>query len=279
MDFVWDRKCFGESMRFVHLTDLHVVARSKPPLYALDPAERLRLAVADIIARHGADSAAPATFVLVTGDLVHDGGAEEYSTLHEALAPLPMPVFLTLGNHDERSLFRSAFPSHPVDSHGFIQFAVDAGPCRVLALDTHVPGRPHGELCRDRLGWLAEELDGGSQPVILALHHPPVAIGLTLMDGIRLRDSEALWTVLEPHRARIRHLLFGHTHRPIAGSWRGIPFSNGYGLSHQIALDFALKDGVRGSHEPPTYALVELTETDVVVHSHNFLDRTATFLL
>lgn len=266
-------------MRFVHLTDLHVIAAERGALYGIDPVARLQAAISDINLRHGPGSAAQAAFVLITGDLVHDGTESDYQTLREALRMLALPLWMTLGNHDDRPRFRSTFPGHPVDPSGYVQFALSAGSSRVLVLDTHVPGCPHGELSPPQLAWLSERLAEDQAPVLLALHHPPVAIGLGLLDRIRLRQEDELWQVLAPHRTRIRHLLFGHTHRLMAGSWRGIPFSNGNAMGHQVALDFALQDGVRGSREPPTYAVVQLDESDVVVHFHNFLDRTADFLL
>ena len=45
------------------------------------------------------------------------------------------------------------------------------------------------------------------------------------------------------------------------------------------ALDFNMVGKVPGSHEPPAYAVV-LAERDLtVVHFHDFLDKTGTFVL
>jgi 3',5'-cyclic-AMP phosphodiesterase len=262
---------------FLHLTDTHLVGPGQR-LYGLDPAERLRAAVADILRRHGPGGAAPAAFALLTGDLVHHADAASYVLLREILAPLPMPVHMLLGNHDDRALFRAAFPEAPVDAAGFVQgaFATLAG--RFLLLDTHEPGTAAGGLCARRLGWLAERLaEAPATPVFLALHHPPVRSGIVGMDRIPLRDADALWRVLAPHRARIRHVFHGHLHRPFGGSWHGIPFSSLRGTGHQVALDLAERTTVPGSHEPPAYALVRVTESEVVVHTHDFLDATAGF--
>jgi 3',5'-cyclic AMP phosphodiesterase CpdA len=268
-----------EPFSFLHLTDPHLVPAGQR-LYGLDPAERLRAAVADIVARHGPNGPAPAAFALLTGDLAHHGSSEPYALLREILAPLPMPVHLLLGNHDDRAAFRAAFPEVPVDRHGFVQSAFATPVGRFLLLDTHEPGTAAGVLCARRLAWLAERLaEAGDAPVFLALHHPPARSGIAGMDRIPLRDAEALWEVLAPHRARIRHMFHGHLHRPFAGSWRGIPFSSLRGTSHQVALDLAERTTVPGSHEPPAYALVRASAEEVVVHTHDFLDATAAFEL
>jgi len=71
------------------------------------------------------------------------------------------------------------------------------------------------------------------------------------MDEIRLIDSEP-FADLVVGRPNIKHLFFGHLHRPLSGSWRGIPFSNVLGTNHQVELSFT-KVGlvpVATSHRP-----------------------------
>ncbi len=131
-----------------------------------------------------------------------------------------------------------------------------------------------------RLGWLADRLgEGGAaaRPVLLFMHHPPAASGIAGMDVIPLLDTAALWEVLAPHRARVRHLFHGHLHRPFSGSWRGVPFSSLRGTSHQVALDLSGRSTVPGSQEPPAYALVRIGADEVAVHVHDYLDATGTF--
>ena len=256
---------------FLHLTDPHL----PPPnglLFGLDPAPRLASAIADIAARHAAGSAAPAVFVVLTGDLSRDGEPDAYARLRAMLAGLPCPAHLLLGNHDDRAAFRAAFPTAPVDPHGFVQqaLATPAGLC--LMLDTHEPGRPEGHLCPLRLGWLAERLAEGDGDVLLFLHHPPMPVGIPGMDAIGLVQAEALWQVLRPHRTRIRQMFHGHLHRPIAGSWRGIPLSSLRGTAFQVPLGFTPGGIVPDGREPPCYAVVRVSADAVVVHTHEVVD-------
>jgi 3',5'-cyclic AMP phosphodiesterase CpdA len=263
---------------FIHLTDTHLVAPGQR-LYGLDPIERLELAVADIARRHGPGSALPASFAVITGDLTHYGDPESYQALGAALDRLPFPAHLLIGNHDDRAGFRAAFPAAAVDAAGFVQWALDADGMRLIALDTHTPAGHHGELCQTRLAWLAARLAEGNAPVLLFLHHAPLPVGIVAMDTLVLRQADALWDVLAPHRARLRHIFFGHLHRPISGSWRGIPLSTLRGTAHQVALDFLPRTNVPGSHEPPAYAVVLADAANLVIHSHDYLDRSGTFIL
>jgi hypothetical protein len=100
------------------------------------------------------------------------------------------------------------------------------------------------------------------------MHHPPFAVGIPSMDQYALHNPETFWSVIAPHRARIRHLLFGHLHRPIGGSWHGIPFSCTAAPNHQIALDLATLRGdqVPGCREPAGYSVILIDDERVVVH-------------
>src|SRR5205085_11740092 len=93
--------------------------------------------------------------VVITGDLVDRGEPDEYDHLRRLIAPLRMPVFVIPGNHDARAPLRAAFGADGyLGSDGFIQYAVEDYALRLVALDTLVAGKQHGELCADPLAWL-----------------------------------------------------------------------------------------------------------------------------
>lgn len=258
--------------KFLHLTDTHLV----PPgqlLYGSDPQRRLQAAVRSMAAEH-----ADAAFCIVTGDLAHLGEPLAYAALQDALTSLPMPVHLMIGNHDDRAAFCRQFPAAPLDEAGFVQQALPFAQGLLLMLDTHEPGVSHGVYCPSRCHWLAGRLrDSGDAPVWIAMHHPPFDVGLPSMDAIGLRDAAAFAEVLAPHRPRVRHLFFGHVHRPISGSWRGVPFSTLRATNHQVALDLHRRDAISGCFEPPAYAVVLADAEQTLVHSHDFLDDSRRF--
>ena len=70
-----------------------------------------------------------------------------------------MPVFVIPGNHDSRDLLRAAFGADGyLPKDGFLQYAIEDYPVRLVALDTHIPGEGGGELCDERLAWLDRTL-------------------------------------------------------------------------------------------------------------------------
>ncbi|MGC1517314.1 MAG: phosphodiesterase [Azonexus sp.] len=254
-------------MKIVQLSDLHLTLPGAE-LFGSAPLARLELAIDRILENH-----ADADFCLLTGDLADAGGEAAYASLAEALRRLPMPAHLLPGNHDSRAALRRHFPQLANNDGGFMQAALATPGGYFLLLDTVEPGAPWGSYCIQRREWLAQQLAAaGDLPLYVAMHHPPLALGIPSMDQFALRDAEAFWSVIAPHRTRIRHLFFGHLHRPIGGSWRGIPFSCTSSPNHQVALDLTTVrgDDVPGCREPAGFAVI-LIETDSVVVHHQQL--------
>ena len=261
-------------MKIIHLTDPHFV---KPGmrLYGLDPRGRLDLAIASINSLH-----ADADLVAITGDLAHWGESEAYVELRDCLDALRVPYVPILGNHDDRRLFLELFPEALQDANGFIQGVRETSAGRLLFLDTNQPDTHMGWYCEQRMAWLAARLaEGGDAPVFLFVHHPPFDVGIGAMDRIGLVQRAQFAATLAPHMGRIRHLFFGHVHRPISGSWLGLPFSTLRATNHQVWLDFSADVDIPGSHEPPAYAVVLVDDERVVVHNHDFLDSSRKFSL
>ncbi|KEY57921.1 phosphodiesterase [Serratia sp. DD3] len=259
--------------KIIHITDTHLV-EANHLLYGLDPNQRLGRCIDSILQEH-----ADADLCVVTGDLTHAGHPQAYQQLAQQLSRLPMPVHPIIGNHDQRDLFREHFPHTPTDAHGFIQYRVDIGGFNALFLDTHAPGVSYGVFCEQRSQWLAEQLTRDPRPALLFMHHPPFAVGIPSMDNISLLDTVPFTSAIQPHLDRIRHIFFGHLHRPISGSWRGISFSTLRGTNHQVALDLRAQGKVPGSHEPAQYGVVLLSEEQITVHLHDFEDNSPRFWL
>jgi len=259
--------------KLIHLTDTHLVV---PPgrLYGLDPLARLAPAVEAINREH-----ADAKGVFVTGDLTHWGEEAAYRALREVLDRLAIPYYLAIGNHDARSPLRGVFPELVQDTHGFLQYAVaiESGIC--LVMDSVVEGSDIGLYDEERLDWLKEQLARhANSDIFLFLHHPPFEIGIKELDGMRIEEgADRMLRPLRRH-GRVRHLFFGHVHRPIAGSWNGIPISSLFGTNHQIRLNLS-DEKASGSLEPPQLGVVLIDSGSVVVHLHNYADDSPDYAL
>ena len=179
-----------------------------------------------------------------------------------------------MGNHDKREAFRRYFPGGSRDSSGFVQSVHAFDAATIVTLDTLNELTPDhaGLLCEKRLDFLEHALASApaNRPLLLFQHHPPFDSGLRYMDTIRLANPDAEWNAIARTR-KPDYLFMGHQHRPISGTWRGIPFHIQRALSHQVAFDLQMADHIPGSHELPDYSHVTVDAGQVVLHQCSFL--------
>ncbi|WP_347554245.1 phosphodiesterase [Robbsia sp. KACC 23696] len=247
---------------FVQLTDLHIRAPGVLAYRKVDTAVYLRQAVAHVLSLDPAPAA-----VVVTGDLVDKGSVEEYMHLQALLAPLPMPIYMLVGNHDGREGLRAVFDAPYLREGGaFVQYTADIGgndgsdgkptcsPVRLIALDTLEPGRSGGFLCAQRLDWFEAALeDARGLPVVVALHHPPFATGIGHMDEALLdAASSARLAEIVARHPNVERIIAGHLHREIHARFGGTIVSTAGSTAHQVCLD--LRDDAPSAFtmEPPT---------------------------
>lgn len=199
--------------------------------------------------------------LLATGDLIDRGDADSYRRLASAFAACPFPVHMALGNHDMRDTYNAQFPE-PAFVDGFLQYVVQAGPLRLIVLDTLEEGRHGGAFCEVRAQWLRDRLDEDSEtPTVIVQHHPPVEVGIEWMNT----HPEEPWVERLGRclagRPNIVAMLCGHVHRTIQTSWHGIPIAVCPSSAPQVALNLATIDPDTPDGrdmiiaDPPAYAL------------------------
>ncbi|MGD9616628.1 MAG: phosphodiesterase [Alphaproteobacteria bacterium] len=255
-------------MMIAQISDPHIVLPGALLYGRVDTAEFLSRAVAEL---NRLDP--PPNIVVVTGDLVDKGGTAEYDHLRSLLAPLAMPVFVIPGNHDSRETLRAAFGGDGyLPQDGFLQYAVEDYPVRLVALDTHIPGEGGGELCADRLAWLDRTLAAAPQrPTAVMMHHPPFATGIERMDRAGLRGSDGFAAVIARH-PQVERILCGHLHRAIERRFAGTVAGTAPSTAHQIRLDIRSGAPLRLMFEPPGYQLHLWRDGALVSHTAVFGD-------
>ncbi len=208
--------------------------------------------------------------LVITGDLTDRDDRREYALARELLSRLDIPVYLIPGNHDSSAGMRremADFYGMDHSQNGKIHYCVDIGSLRLIALDTHVPGQPGGEIGKAQLTWLQDVLDCTERPTLIALHHPPALTGIVPLDGIGLTDADALEETIAPYSNLVERLICGHVHRPIIAGFAGTTMTLAPGTGHQVALDLTEKPPAMFNFEPPAYFLHHHTQnTGVVTH-------------
>jgi 3',5'-cyclic AMP phosphodiesterase CpdA len=252
-------------MLVCQITDLHITAGGERVSGIVDTGAMFRACVAHVLSLPRRPDV-----VLLTGDLVDLGTAEEYALLRALLAPLPMPVHLIPGNHDDRETMRAAFADHDYLPRGgpFLQYVVEDYPLRIVALDTLIPGAGGGRLCAQRLDWLDRTLAAApARATLVMMHHPPFRTFIDHMDAIGLEDPAAFREVIARHR-QVERIVCGHLHRPIQARIAQALASTCPSPAHQIALAL-VPDAPEGFvMEPPGYQLhLWSPESGVVSHT------------
>ena len=245
-------------MRILQLSDPHLVAADQGLV-------RRRPALAHFERALQVGGAMNPDLVLVTGDLCQDESWGGYVRLRRALSQhVCCPVALLPGNHDHPLLLDAVlgrtWATAPADL--LLQGV------RLLLLSSHRVGSAAGELGPLQLRWLAQRLQCSERrdlPLVVALHHPPIAIGDAGMDAIRLLDQACLEELLRPHRA-LQAVLFGHIHQHWQGSWATRPDVLLLGCPSTLSSFKAVQPCPLGRADDPGGRLLEVTPEGNVQH-------------
>jgi Icc protein len=188
--------------------------------------------------------------VLIAGDLARlTGQPGDYANLKKLIEPVAekTPVFMALGNHDNRENFLMAFDETlgekpaVIDKYVTIvegsRFAKDSqngvpekAPVRLIMLDSLLyTNKAPGLLGKAQRQWLEDYLkESDKRSVILCFHH-------TLSDGDGdLLDVPRLFRMIAPIR-KVKAIVYGHSHVYGYSEFKGIHLINlpavGYNFS------------------------------------------------
>ena len=195
-----------EATHWAFLSDTHIPADVENNYRGFYPYRNLQTIVPEIA------SVSPQG-VTITGDLARlTGEAGDYANLKKLINPLAeqTPIFMALGNHDNRDNFVKVFENTPVQKQpvkGKHVVVVHKAHARLIMLDSLLyPNKVPGLLGKAQRQWLESYLNKcDDTPTLLCFHH-------TLGDGDGdLLDVPRLFDMIEPIR-KVKALVFGHSH-------------------------------------------------------------------
>ncbi len=197
------------ALRIVQLTDLHLRGERGTPLRGVDTDATLRAVLAEITS-----TGLPDLFLL-TGDLSEDPVHEAYERVRDLVGITGVPAWCLPGNHDDAELMRRELNRDGLATPR----ARRVNGWLLMLLDSTVPGKTAGELGTAELAALADTLASyPDEPTLLALHHPPVALGSRWVDELGLVDAEAFFEILDAN-PQVRAVIWGHAHQAWEGRW------------------------------------------------------------
>jgi Icc protein len=207
--------------------------------------------------------------VILSGDLVDFGSAEEYAFAREMLAAIRQPLLMIPGNHDEREAFRASFSDHPyLARYGPLHFvADDLGPVRIIGLDVTVPGAHHGDFDDAAAAWLDEALARAPDcPTMIMMHQPPFLSGIPYIDKYNCRGGGQLAAVVARYPA-IERIVCGHIHRCMQIRFGGTTLCTAPSTTTAIALRLD-PDATPASHVEPPALLLHHWQPDTGLITH-----------
>lgn len=200
------RSVAASELHLALLSDTHIPADTAEAYRGFRPCANLEQVVKAVVA-------AKPLAALLNGDAARlEGKVEDYQRLKELLGPLTaqMPLFLGLGNHDDRANLAKVF-QEPAGLHPKVQgklvTVIDHPVVRVIQLDSLLyTNKTAGFLGKDQRSWLAGYLaEFKDRPVVLVVHH-------TLGEGEgELLDAGQLFELVRPHR-HVKAIFYGHSH-------------------------------------------------------------------
>jgi 3',5'-cyclic AMP phosphodiesterase CpdA len=224
----------AEAERPVHLallSDTHVPADPKNEYRKFLPWENLKTVVPQVIG-------AQPEGVILNGDAARlTGEVADYEAVKQLLASLAgrTPIYIGLGNHDDRDNFFKVF-DHPSGERqkvaGKHVLVIERPLVRLILLDSLLyVNKAAGLLGKLQKEWLGKFLENSDpRATILFVHH-------TLGDGDgELLDVERFFQVIRPHK-KVKAVIYGHSHRYAFSQEDGIHLVNipavGYNFSDE----------------------------------------------
>ena len=254
-------------IRFAHLSDTHVCKTYKGSLEPLfsrcqSPAENTA-ACFRRLAREQVD------FVLMTGDLIHEGTAEDYAYLREIAEENlgGIPVVYVLGNHDRKQAFAEGM-GLPL-REGSLSYVKEFPELRVIVLDSGVDGKESGAISPEQEQWLAQVLaEKTEKTTILAFHHPIA----WERDSLAMPVSPSFRQLVK--NSGVAGIFCGHTHSNSLDDWEGIPQFTADSMAFGLGME---KDGLSFTNRTG-YTMVRVENGTIQVHQEGMTPKPEAYM-
>lgn len=191
------------TLKVLQLTDTHICDSRERRLYSIDTGKSLERTVDHFLSQNWQPG-----LVLLTGDLVHDGGQQGHARLVDILKPLEYPLYCLPGNHDNPDYLQGYLGDHGIASPAYI----DSDHWRIILLDTCVPDSKDGHLSITELTRLDKNTAETGKHVLVCLHHQPLPIRSAWLDTMMVDNGDDFLSIIEKHK-NVMGVLWGHVHQ------------------------------------------------------------------
>lgn len=200
-------------LRALQLTDTHLYGSETGALVGI----RTDHSLSEVI-KLARQQVWPVDIVLATGDLVHDATIAGYERFIRHMRGLEAPVYTLPGNHDEGAMLREQLAQGPI----LATTSAVMGGWKFIFLDSTVQDEDYGHMAETQLAILQAELSADpDKHTLVCLHHQPVPVGASWLDGMKLDNAEAFFAILD-RAPQVRGVLWGHVHQAFDSVRNGV---------------------------------------------------------
>ena len=207
----------NNNLRFAQVSDIHFSSFEENTSYKMlkNSSEILD----DVILQ--LNSSGPYDFVVFTGDLINKPKESELDKVLVHIKKINYPWYAFNGNHDiavggtlTKTKFKKMLNAENRNMHGekpYYAFTPKRG-FRVICLDSIIDSRitTNGEISKEEMEWLREELDGHSKEVVIICTHVPIDEPFSSSDH-KMKNEYEIKSLLKNYSNPII-VLQGHYH-------------------------------------------------------------------
>ncbi len=237
-----------DSITILQLSDLHLFKDCGEEFLKVNPFWHLEIIVDEILSRKG--KIYP-DIVIVTGDISQDYSLESYKIAKTLLNRIGVPIYATMGNHDDSSNFYREFglAEQVVSVHGMPEW-------EIVLLNTSVDQEVYGFLSSESINLFRDQAKVKKYQ-FLFMHHPLFMVDSAWLDGSKVINNIEFFNVLninwlfnnKQEQICLKGIFAGHVHQENYFNYRGVPFFTAPAVAWQFASlsdNFGLGKGMPG---------------------------------
>lgn len=253
-------------LRIIQISDTHLTPEGSVAAnnQRIDPYLKLEKILADVY--HMPEKP---DFIVLSGDLIHEGQAQDYSRLKEfidhASEQLGIKVYPILGNHDRtRAFFKGYLNSESKDQY---YYDVSTDEYNIYFLDTTFNNIEQGLVGEKQLSWLESKLIAEpNKKSIIFMHHPLDGAPVRHMRYSILQDGEELLNIIKNYN--VQGVFSGHIHFATSYIRDGILMATADSSAYHINCDDHHNHLVS---DTINYSIVSVDDDGVGVETRNLL--------
>lgn len=201
--------------------------------------------------------------LIISGDLAQDETLPTYQWLNHELKKLNYPVYCIPGNHDKPEVMQQAMPDFC-----YFDQRITLGHWQILLMDSSIPEQPAGEINPQQLATLNQYLtEHPDSPTLVFIHHHPISIGCSYMDGMMLNNAESFLSSIAA-KPNVRHLFHGHLHGAFEKHYQHLPISGTPATSVQADR----RDGEVIFINKPAWREIKLSDKLIISDNIKYLE-------